>query len=155
MTWAHAQQVLSVGSNKVEIVTNPDPRAECATKLRLVEGEIEYKIAKTGKIVRLRNRYESNVACITRAGDVRYSTSTRSILTFSADASASEFPGSGFEATSEGIGTPSQFSGDVSGAALIAPNAALSGLFIFVPAFGLIGPLFLSSGAGQPSPISP
>jgi hypothetical protein len=58
---------------------------ECVTRIRLVEGEAEYKIAKTGKVARLTQ--PGTVACITAAGDVKYSTSSQSILSFSADAS--------------------------------------------------------------------
>ena len=84
----HAYQVstphgtLGVRGTTVELLVNK-PGEECVTKLRLVEGKAEYRIAKTGKIARLEDPNRNNVACITASGEVRYSTSTQSILTFS------------------------------------------------------------------------
>lgn len=84
----HAYQVstphgtLGVRGTTVELLVNK-PGEECVTKLRLVEGEAEYRIAKTGKVARLRDPNRNNVACITASGEVRYSTSTQSILSFS------------------------------------------------------------------------
>jgi hypothetical protein len=66
----------------VELVVNK-PGEDCVTKLRLVEGKAEYKIAKTGKIARLEDPNRNNVACIDASGNVTYSTSSDSILGFS------------------------------------------------------------------------
>ena len=84
----HAYQVstphgtLGVRGTVVELLVNK-PGEECVTKLRLVEGEAEYRIAKTGRVARLRDPNRNNVACVTPSGEVRYSTSTQSILSFS------------------------------------------------------------------------
>jgi hypothetical protein len=84
----HAYQVstphgtLGVRGTVVELLVNK-PGEECVTKLRLVEGEAEYRIAKTGKVARLRDPNRNNVACISASGEVTYSTSSRSILSFS------------------------------------------------------------------------
>ena len=84
----HAYQVstphgtLGVRGTIVELLVNK-PGEECVTKLRLVEGEAEYRIAKTGRVARLRDPNRNNVACVTPSGEVRYSTSTQSILSFS------------------------------------------------------------------------
>ena len=84
----HAYQVstphgtLGVRGTVVELLVNK-PGEECVAKLRLVEGEAEYRIAKTGKVARLRDPNRNNVACISASGEVTYSTSSRSILSFS------------------------------------------------------------------------
>ena len=84
----HAYQVstphgtLGVRGTIVELLVNK-PGEECVAKLRLVEGEAEYRIAKTGKVARLRDPNRNNVACISASGEVTYSTSSRSILSFS------------------------------------------------------------------------
>ena len=73
---------LGVRGTIVELLVNK-PGEECVAKLRLVEGEAEYRIAKTGKVARLRDPNRNNVACISASGEVTYSTSSRSILSFS------------------------------------------------------------------------
>jgi FecR protein len=101
----HAYQVstphgtLDVRGTTVELLVNK-PGEDCVTKLRLVEGKAEYRIAKTGKIARLEDPNRNNVACITASGEVRYSTSAQSILSFSATtapppAAPSFIPGGG------------------------------------------------------------
>jgi hypothetical protein len=84
----HAYQVstphgsLGVRGTVVELLVNK-PGEDCVTKLRLVEGKADYKIAKTGKIARLEDPNRNNVACIDASGNVTYSTSSQSILGFS------------------------------------------------------------------------
>jgi FecR protein len=84
----HAYQVstphgtLGVRGTTVELLVNK-PGEDCVTKLRLVEGKAEYRIAKTGKIARLEDPNRNNVACISASGNVTYSTSSQSILSFS------------------------------------------------------------------------
>ena len=84
----HAYQVstphgtLGVRGTVVELLVNK-PGEECVTKLRLVEGQAEYRIAKTGKVARLTDPNRNNVACISASGQVTYSTSAQSILSFS------------------------------------------------------------------------
>jgi hypothetical protein len=68
----------------VELLVNK-PGEDCVTKLRLVEGELEYRVKKTGKLVELKDPNRNNVVCIDASGNVTYSTSTQSILSFSAD----------------------------------------------------------------------
>jgi hypothetical protein len=75
---------LGVRGTTVELLVNK-PGEDCVTKLRLVEGEADYKIAKTGKVARLRDPNRNNVACIDASGNVTYSTSSQSILSFSAE----------------------------------------------------------------------
>jgi hypothetical protein len=108
----HAYQVstphgsLGVRGTVVELLVNK-PGEDCVTKLRLVcpeadrgrPCEAEYRVAKTGKVARLRDPNRNNVACIDASGNVTYSTSTQSILSFSATAemppSPSFIPGGG------------------------------------------------------------
>src|SRR5262249_18429148 len=84
----HAYQVstphgtLGVRGTVVELLVNK-PGEDCVTKLRLVEGKADYKIAKTGKVARLEDPNKNNVACIDASGNVTYSTSSQSILGFS------------------------------------------------------------------------
>ena len=94
----HAYQVstphgtLGVRGTIVELLVNK-PGEECVAKLRLVEGEAEYRIAKTGKVARLRDPNRNNVACISASGEVTYSTSSRSILSFSTTTTPPPPPG--------------------------------------------------------------
>jgi len=94
----HAYQVstphgtLGVRGTVVELLVNK-PGEECVTKLRLVEGEAEYRIAKTGKVARLRDPNRNNVACISASGNVTYSTSSQSILSFSTTTTPPPPPG--------------------------------------------------------------
>ena len=87
----HAYQVstphgsLGVRGTTVELLVNK-PGEDCVTKLRLVEGKADYKIAKTGKIARLEDPNRNNVACIDANGNVTFSTSSESILGFSTTA---------------------------------------------------------------------
>jgi hypothetical protein len=84
----HAYQVstphgtLGVRGTTVELLVNK-PGEDCVAKLRLVEGKAEYRVAKTGKIARLEDPNRNNVACISASGNVTYSTSSQSILSFS------------------------------------------------------------------------
>ena len=78
---------LGVRGTTVEFLVNK-PGENCVTKIRLVEGEAEYKVAKTGKVARLTDPNRNNVACIDASGNVTYSTSTESILSFSTEAAA-------------------------------------------------------------------
>jgi FecR protein len=70
---------LGVRGTTVELLVNK-PGENCVTKLRLVEGEAEYKVAKTGKVARLTDPNRNNVACIDANGNVTYSTSSESIV---------------------------------------------------------------------------
>ena len=94
----HAYQVstphgtLGVRGTVVELLVNK-PGEECVTKLRLVEGQAEYRIAKTGKVARLTDPNRNNVACISASGEVTYSTSSRSILSFSTTTTPPPPPG--------------------------------------------------------------
>ena len=83
---------LGVRGTIVELLVNK-PGEECVAKLRLVEGEAEYRIAKTGKVARLRDPNRNNVACISASGNVTYSTSSRSILSFSTTTTPPPPPG--------------------------------------------------------------
>ena len=83
---------LGVRGTIVELLVNK-PGEECVAKLRLVEGEAEYRIAKTGKVARLRDPNRNNVACISASGEVTYSTSSRSILSFSTTTTTPPPPG--------------------------------------------------------------
>jgi len=71
----------------VEVIVNPNKRVaenECVTKIRLVEGEATYDVAKSGKRARLTQ--PNQVACISPSGNITYSMSSASILSFSAEA---------------------------------------------------------------------
>lgn len=71
----------------VEVIVNPNKRVaenECVTKIRLVEGEATYDVAKSGKRARLTQ--PNQVACISPSGEISYSMSSTSILSFSAEA---------------------------------------------------------------------
>jgi FecR protein len=83
---------LGVRGTTVELLVNK-PGEDCVTKLRLVEGEAEYRVAKTGKVVELKDPNRNNVACIDASGNVTYSTSTESILSFSAESAPPPPPG--------------------------------------------------------------
>ena len=113
----HAYQVstphgtLGVRGTVVELLVNK-PGEECVTKLRLVEGQAEYRIAKTGKVARLRDPNRNNVACISASGEVTYSTSSDSIL--------------GFSTTAEQPPSPSFIPGQGGGTSPIAPPSVVS-----------------------------
>src|SRR5260370_30502648 len=83
---------LGVRGTTVELLVHK-PGDDCVTKLTLVDGEAEYKVAKTGKGARLTDPNRNNVACIDANGNVTNSTSTQSILSFS---ETSEPPPPGF-----------------------------------------------------------
>ena len=83
---------LGVRGTVVELLVNK-PGEECVAKLRLVEGEAEYRIAKTGKVARLTDPNRNNVACISASGQVTYSTSAQSILSFSTTTTPPPPPG--------------------------------------------------------------
>src|SRR5262245_40961370 len=69
----------TAGGTTVEFLVTK-PGEDCVTKLRLVSGEDEYRVRKTGKVARLTDPNRNNVACINAAGDVTYSTSSQSLL---------------------------------------------------------------------------
>ncbi len=76
---------LGVNGTTVEVVVNPNKTPgenECVTKVRLVEGEATYDVAKSGKKAHLTQA--NQVACITPSGNITYSVSSTSILSFSA-----------------------------------------------------------------------
>jgi hypothetical protein len=77
----------------VEILVNK-PGEDCVTKLRLVKGKADYKIAKTGKLLRLEDPNKNNVVCIDAAGNATFSTSSQTILSFSTE--AAQPPSTGF-----------------------------------------------------------
>jgi hypothetical protein len=78
---------LGVRGTVVEVIVNPSRRVaetECVTKIRLVEGEATYDVAKSGKKARLTQ--PNQVACVHPSGEISYSISSQSILSFSAEA---------------------------------------------------------------------
>jgi FecR protein len=82
----------AAGGGTVELLVN-QPGEDCVTKFRLVAGQAEYRVAKTGKLVQLTDPNRNNVACIDASGNVRLSTSAQSILSFSADSAPPPSPG--------------------------------------------------------------
>jgi FecR protein len=68
----------------VELLVN-QPGEDCVTKFRLVAGQAEYRVAKTGKRVQVTDPNRNNVVCIDASGNVSLSTSAQSILSFSAE----------------------------------------------------------------------
>src|SRR6266480_1662507 len=62
---------LGVRGTKVEVAVSTNPRDECATKVRLIEGEANFTVAKTKKVARLTQPY--TCACISHRGDITYS----------------------------------------------------------------------------------
>lgn len=73
--------------SRVEVIVNPNKRVaenECVTKIRLIEGEATYDVAKSGKKARLTQ--PNQVACISPSGQITYSFSSTSILSFSPEA---------------------------------------------------------------------
>jgi hypothetical protein len=77
---------LGVHGTIVEVIVNPNKHPaenECVTKIRLVEGEATYDVAKSGKRARLTQ--PNQVACILPNGEISYSTSSQTILSFSAE----------------------------------------------------------------------
>jgi hypothetical protein len=62
---------LGVHGTKVEVTVSTNPRDECATKVRLIEGEANFTVAKTKKVARLTQPY--TCACISQRGDITYS----------------------------------------------------------------------------------
>ena len=84
---------LGVRGTKVEVKVGT-PRDECATKVRLIEGEADFTVAKTGKVARLTQPY--TCACISQRGDITYSVCPESLVEFSEETPAPPFvPGSG------------------------------------------------------------
>ena len=73
---------LGVRGTTVELLVNK-PGEDCVTKFRLVEGKADYKVAKTGKTVHVDDPNRNNVVCIDANGNVTFSTSSQSILSFS------------------------------------------------------------------------
>jgi len=85
---------LGVRGTKVEVAVSTNPRDECATKVRLIEGEANFTVAKTGKVARLTQPY--TCACISQRGDITYSVCPESLVEFSEETPAPPFvPGSG------------------------------------------------------------
>ena len=85
---------LGVRGTKVEVAVSTNPRDECATKVRLIEGEANFTVAKTGKVARLTQ--PSTCACISQRGDITYSVCPESLVEFSEETPAPPFvPGSG------------------------------------------------------------
>jgi len=62
---------LGAHGTKVEVNVSTNPRDECATKVRLIEGEANFTVAKTKKVARLTQPY--TCACISQRGDITYS----------------------------------------------------------------------------------
>jgi hypothetical protein len=83
---------LGVRGTTVELLVNK-PGEDCVTKFRLVEGKADYRVAKTGKTVHVDNPNKNNVVCIDASGNVTFSTSSQSILSFSTTTSAPPPPG--------------------------------------------------------------
>ena len=83
---------LGVHGTTVELLVNK-PGENCVTKLRLVEGKADYRVAKTGQVARLNDPNRNNVACIDANGNVTYSTSSQSILGFSTESTPPPPPG--------------------------------------------------------------
>jgi hypothetical protein len=72
----------TAGGTTVELLVNK-PGEDCVTKFRLVAGQADYRVGKTGKVVQLTDPNRNNVACIDASGRVTLSTSAQSILSFS------------------------------------------------------------------------
>jgi FecR-like protein len=83
---------LGVRGTTVELLVNK-PGEDCVTKFRLVEGKADYKVAKTGKTVHVDNPNRNNVVCIDANGNVTFSTSSQSILSFSTTTAPPPPPG--------------------------------------------------------------
>ena len=79
---------LGVRGTKVEVKVGT-PRDECATKVRLIEGEANFTVAKTGKVARLTQ--PSTCACISQRGDITYSVCPESLVEFSEETPAPPF----------------------------------------------------------------
>jgi hypothetical protein len=72
---------LGVRGTKVEVKVATSPRDECATKVRLIEGEANFTVAKTKKVARLTQ--PNACACISQRGDITYSYCPESLVEFS------------------------------------------------------------------------
>ena len=83
---------LGVHGTTVELLVNK-PGENCVTKLRLVEGKADYRVAKTGQVARLNDPNTHNVACISASGEGTYSTRSQSILSSSAESTPPPPPG--------------------------------------------------------------
>jgi hypothetical protein len=83
---------LGVRGTTVELLVNK-PGEDCVTKFRLVEGKADYKVAKTGKTVHVDDPNRNNVVCIDANGNVTFSTSSQSILSFSSTTAPPPPPG--------------------------------------------------------------
>jgi hypothetical protein len=90
---ASCQSSSTRGPAVVELLVNK-PGEDCVVKFRLEKGEVEYRHAKTGKIVRLTDPNRNNIACIDASGNVTYSTGG-SILLTTADLPQGIIPGGG------------------------------------------------------------
>jgi len=80
---------LGVRGTKVEVAVSTNPRDECATKVRLIEGEANFTVAKTKKVARLTQPY--TCACISQRGDITYSVCPESLVEFSEETPAPPF----------------------------------------------------------------
>ena len=80
---------LGVNGTKVELAVSTNPRDECATKVRLIEGEANFTVAKTKKVARLTQ--PSTCACISQRGDITYSVCPESLVEFSEETPAPPF----------------------------------------------------------------
>src|SRR6266480_7802464 len=80
---------LGVNGTKVELAVSTNPRDECATKVRLIEGEANFTVAKTKKVARLTQPY--TCACISQRGDITYSVCPESLVEFSEETPAPPF----------------------------------------------------------------
>jgi hypothetical protein len=92
---------LGVRGTVVEMNVTQNPK--CATQIRLVEGGANFT-TKTGKVANLREA--NQVACISESGNITYSTSSQSILSFSADQQQAPPPAS-VPGTGGGVTPPS------------------------------------------------
>jgi hypothetical protein len=66
--------------NVVELKIDYHRGAACSAEVRLVEGKARFRVARTGRTVRLTR--PGTVVCVARSGKVRYSRQSHSILGF-------------------------------------------------------------------------
>ncbi len=92
------QGALGVHGTRVEVAVNPRARLEneCATKVRLLEGEVNFTVAKTKKVARLTE--PNGCFCISPKGEITYSVCTQPLGAFAEDAGpppSTVIPGTG------------------------------------------------------------
>jgi hypothetical protein len=73
------QGTLGVRGTRVETEVNPT-RYDCVTKIRLIEGEATFTVARTGKVARLTQ--PNTCACISQRGEITYSVCYQSLVAF-------------------------------------------------------------------------